>query len=88
MDRFLRHELKLVLNAAEARSIREWAAKNLRPDPNATNDDASYLIQSLYLDNQKLEVFHRSLADQKPHDLAQEEVLLGRLQPQPVLGVF
>lgn len=63
MDRFLRHELKIVLDKEETERVRTWAVEHLQPDPNATGEDGSYRIESLYLDNAKLDVFHRALPD-------------------------
>lgn len=63
MDKFARHELKFVLDAQGAGSVREWALEHLELDEHVPGDSSCYHLQTLYFDNPAFDVFHRNLPD-------------------------
>lgn len=59
-NRELASEVKFVVPAAMAEKLREWARKNLEPDPHASiGAGDQYQITTLYFDTKNFDVFHR-----------------------------
>lgn len=57
--RFRRYELKLVLDRTEAERVRAWASTRLDAD-RFSPGGAPYLVHSLYLDTQALDIYNRT----------------------------
>jgi hypothetical protein len=58
-EKFLRTELKVLVDAAQAAGIAAWADANLVRDVHAGVDGA-YRIHTLYLDTQRLDIYNRA----------------------------
>lgn len=55
-----RYELKFTVTTNLAAEIRDWALKNMGPDPFLEGcEDDSYQVTSLYLDTPQFSIFHR-----------------------------
>lgn len=55
------YELKFLLNTSQNEAVRDWARKNLNPDPHVSPTlGDSYEVNSLYLDTPNFDVFHRA----------------------------
>ncbi|MEZ6095898.1 MAG: polyphosphate polymerase domain-containing protein [Pirellulaceae bacterium] len=55
-----RIELKYIIPKSMMASVFEWANRTLSPDPFASPTDHSYLISSVYLDTEELDIFSNS----------------------------
>ena len=61
MKRLYRHELKFALTNEQAAEVEAWAQKNLQIDPHTPTGCRTYELQTLYLDNERMDVFHSQL---------------------------
>jgi len=59
-NRAFAYEIKFMLPVCEARELRDWARKRMRPDPNTQSGIGdTYRISSLYFDTRDFDVFHK-----------------------------
>ncbi len=61
MKRLFRHELKFALTAEQAAEAKKWARTHLEVDPHTPKGSRHYELQTLYLDNERMDVFHSQL---------------------------
>jgi hypothetical protein len=52
-------EMKFVVPIQATEGIRQWARERMRPDPHVEDGVDTYRTASLYLDNDRMDVFHR-----------------------------
>lgn len=64
MKRLYRHELKFALTPDQATEAQEWANAHLEVDPHTPEGCGTYELQTLYLDNERMDVFHSQLPAQ------------------------